>query len=238
MARFLGTVRWLIRRRFLTPGHLRTALRYLWVRLRHPEVEFEGYAFIGPGVRFEVRKGFGRLIIGRWTHLGERVKLRAHEGVLRVGSKCVIGYDSTINCYLDIEVGDATIFGDRVYVCDFDHRTEDVNLPIKDQGLAKSPVRIGADCWLGAGVTVVRGTDLGEGSVAAAHAVVRGTIPPRSICAGVPARVVANRSERYADAADERAYITALGEQADAEVRRLLAGGDRVSFPESVEGQA
>ncbi len=224
MADFLGTVRWLIKRRFLTPGHLRTALRYLWVRLRHPEVEFEGYAFIGPGVRFEVRPGFGRLIIGAWTHLGERVKLRAHEGVLRVGSKCVIGYDSTINCYLDIEVGDATIFGDRVYVCDFDHRTADVAVPIKDQGLVKSPVRIGADCWLGAGVTVVRGTDLGDGSVAAAHAVVRGTIPARSICAGVPARVVADRSERYADAAGERAYVAALGEQAAAEVRRLVAG--------------
>lgn len=220
----LGTLRWLIRRRFLTPGHLRTALRYLWVRLRHPDVEFEGYAFIGPGVRFQVRRGYGRLIIGRWAHLGERVKLRAHEGVLRVGEKCVIGYDSTINCYLDIELGASTILGDRVYVCDFDHRTDDLELPIKDQGLIKSPVRIGADCWLGAGVTVVRGADLGDGSVAAAHAVVRGTIPPRSICAGVPARVVADRVERYAQAADERVYVRALGKQAEAEVRKLIAG--------------
>src|SRR5690606_1815619 len=79
----LRTLRWLAARGFLTPGHLRTALRYLWVRLRHPEVEFEGYAFVGPGVRFEVRRGYGKLIIGRWAHLGERVKLRAHEGVLR-----------------------------------------------------------------------------------------------------------------------------------------------------------
>jgi hypothetical protein len=45
----------------------------------------------------------------------------------------------------------------------------------------------------------------------------------------VPARVVADRSERYAEAAEERAYVAALGEQAAAEVRRLLAGGDGVS---------
>lgn len=225
----IKTLGWLFRRGFLTPGHLRSALRYLWVRLRHPEVEFEGYAFIGPGVRFEARRGYGRLIIGAWTHLGERVKLRAHEGVLRIGPKCVIGYDTTVNCYLDIGIGAATIIGDRVYICDFDHRTDDPAVPIKDQGLIKSPVRIGPDCWLGTGVTVVRGADLGEGSVAAAHAVVRGTVPPRSICAGVPARVVADRAQRYADAEQERAYVKALGDQAEAAVRRVLEGGTGVA---------
>lgn len=220
----IRTLGWIVAHRFWTLGHLRAALRYGYVRLRHPEVEFEGFVFIGPRVRFEVRKGFGRLIIGAWTHLGEGVKLRAHEGTLRIGSKCVLGYDLTVNCYLDVEVGDSTIVGDWVYICDFDHRTEDINTPIKDQGLVKSPVRIGRDCWLGSQVTVVRGTDLGHGSVVAAHAVLRGTIPPLSICAGVPAKVVASRADRYADQAELRTYVAALGEQAAEAVRRARAG--------------
>lgn len=222
--RVIEIVRWIVSHRFYSPGHLRAAVRFAWARLRHPDVEFEGFVFLGRGVEFEVRKGYGRLIIGAWTHVGDRVKLRAHEGTLRIHPKCVLGYDLTVNAYLDVEIGAATIIGDHVYICDFDHRTEDIHSPIKDQGLVKSPVRIGADCWLGSGVTVLRGTDLGQGSVAAAHAVVRGLVPPMSICAGVPARVVADRSERYADATAARSYVEALGRQAEEQVRRLRAG--------------
>nr|WP_239579054.1 DapH/DapD/GlmU-related protein [Microlunatus panaciterrae] len=90
--------------------------------------------------------------------------------------------------------------------------------------MVKSPVRIGADCWLGSRVTVLRGTDLGDGSVVAAHGVVRGSIPARSICAGVPAVVVANRDGRYADQAALRAYVKGLGDHAAEQVRRLQRG--------------
>lgn len=218
------TLRWMVTHRFYTPTHLRAALRFVWARLRHPVVEFEGFVFLGRGVEFEVRKGYGRLVIGAWTHVGDRVKLRAHEGTIRVGPKCVLGYDLTVNAYLDVEIGAATIIGDHVYICDFDHRTEDIHTPIKDQGLVKSPVRIGEDCWLGSGVTVLRGTDVGHGSVVAAHAVARGDIAPLSVCAGVPARVVADRAGRYADAAEARSYVESLGRQAEEQVRRLRAG--------------
>jgi acetyltransferase-like isoleucine patch superfamily enzyme len=68
-----------------------------------------------------------------------------------------------------------------------------VDRPIKDQGIVKSPVRIGADVWVGAKASVLRGAQVGAGSVLAAHTVVRGQIPPGSVVAGVPGRVVRNR---------------------------------------------
>jgi hypothetical protein len=55
----------------------------------------------------------------------------------------------TVNCYLHVEVGDECIFADDVNVGDFDHRTGDPGRPIQAQGIVKSPVRIGADCWTG-----------------------------------------------------------------------------------------
>ncbi|MGD7787912.1 acyltransferase [Propionibacteriaceae bacterium Y1700] len=220
----ITTLGWLLRKGFWTPDHLVQALRYLWVRLRHPEVQFEGFCFLGRRVELHVDPEKGKLIIGRWVHLADGVRLRAHEGVLRVGDKAVLGHDLVANCWLDIEIGPATIIGDRVYICDFDHVTADPRVPIKDQGLVKSPVRIGADCWLGSHVVVVRGTDLGDGSVAAASAVVRGKIPPRSIVAGVPGKVVAQRDERFADQAELRHYVDALGAEASERVRRAMRG--------------
>ena len=108
-------------------------------------------------------------------HIGDGNAIRCHEGSLRIGDKVVFGKDNTVNCYLDIEIGASSLVADWVYICDFDHKTEDITLPIKDQGIVKSPVRIGPDCWLGAKVTVLRGTRVGRGCVLGAHAVVRGT---------------------------------------------------------------
>ena len=100
----------------------------------------------------------------------------------------MLGSDVTVTGYLDIEIGAATIVADWVYVTDFDHKTADPDVPIKDQGIVKAPVRIGPGCWLGAKSSVLRGTRLGSGSVLAAHGVARGDYPPRSLVAGVPGR--------------------------------------------------
>ena len=110
-------------------------------------------------------------------HIGDKNTIRAHEGSLRFGDKVVLGRDNVINCYLDIELGDSVLMADWCYVCDFDHRMDDINLPIKDQGIIKSPVRIGPDTWVGVKVTVLRGTTIGRGCVLGSHAVVRGDRP-------------------------------------------------------------
>ena len=149
--------------------------------------------FIERGVELYARKGHGRLTIGRWSYFGSGNHIRCHEGNLRIGEKCVFGKDNTFNCYLDIEIGSDCIFADWIYVCDFDHRFDDLEIPIRKQGIVKSPVRIGDDCWIGEKVTVLRGVTVGAGSVVASHALVNRDLPPRSIAGGVPARVLKRR---------------------------------------------
>jgi acetyltransferase-like isoleucine patch superfamily enzyme len=105
----------------------------------------------------------------------------------------VIGIRNTINCWIDISIGRACLFGDDVYICDFDHVTTSLDLPIKDQGIVKTPVRIGDDVWLGTKVVVTRGTAIGDQCVVAASAVARGDYPPRSVVAGIPGKVVRTR---------------------------------------------
>ncbi|GDX31941.1 hypothetical protein LBMAG15_08750 [Actinomycetes bacterium] len=124
-----------------------------------------------------------------------------------IGDKCVFGRDNTVNAYLDIEIGAGSIISDWVYICDFDHVTEDIYQPIKDQGIVKSPVRIGPDVWVGTKVTVLRGTTIGHGSVLGAHSLVRGEVPPFSVMGGVPARIIKNRREIYAQQELRRAAL-------------------------------
>ena len=202
-----ASVRWMWRNRAITPWYLLRFWRLFWLRTLHPDVVTEGMVFIGRRVELYARTGYARLLIGRWVHVGDENRLRAHEGTLRVGDKVVFGRDNTVNCYLDIEIGSATIVADWVYVCDFDHVYDDIAVPIKDQGIVKTPVRIGPDCWIGAKVTVLRGSTIGHGCVLAAHAVVRGEVPPMSVVGGVPGRVLKDRTEGYEARAATRAAL-------------------------------
>ena len=208
-ARFLtiASLRWVIRHRAWTPWYLVRYARLLRFRLANPHVVLRGMVFLDRRVELYARPGFGRLEIGAWVHIGDGNAIRCHEGSLRIGDKVVMGRDNTINCYLDVEIGASTIIADWVYVTDFDHVTADVHVPIKDQGIVKTPVRIGPDCWLGVKTSVLRGTRIGRGCVLGAHAVARGDIPDYSIAVGAPARVVRSRLDDHAAAAERRAAV-------------------------------
>jgi acetyltransferase-like isoleucine patch superfamily enzyme len=224
-ARFLtiASLKWVIRNRAYSPWHLVRYWRLLRFRLANPHVVLRGMVFLGRNVELHCRPGYGRLEIGRWVHIGDGNSIRCHEGSLRIGDKAVFGKDNTINCYLDIELGAATLVADWVYICDFDHVVADIHQPIKDQGIVKTPVRIGPDCWLGAKTTVLRGTRMGRGCVLGAHAIARGEIPDYSIAVGTPARVVRNRLADYEADAERRAAVTDMARKADEALRQTLS---------------
>jgi len=225
-ARFLtlASLRWVIRHRAWTPWYLVRFARLARFRLANPHVILRGMVFLGRRVELHARPGYGRLEIGRWVHIGDGNSVRCHEGSLRIGDKVVLGKENTVNCYLDVEIGAATLIADWVYVADFDHVTADIHRPIKDQGIVKSPVRIGPDCWVGVKATILRGTRIGRGAVVGAHAVVRGDVPDYAVAVGAPARVVRDRRADYeADAARRDAVADIARKTANA-VRRSLDG--------------
>jgi acetyltransferase-like isoleucine patch superfamily enzyme len=221
-ARFLtaDSVRWVLRHRAFTPWYLVRYWRLMMLRLRHPHVVVRGMVFLGRKTEIVARPGYGRLVLGRWVHVGDHTRLRAHEGTLTVGDKCVLGRDDTVNCYLDVELGAACIVSDWVYVGDFDHATDDVRVPIKDQGLVKSPVRIGSDVWIGVKASILRGTTVGRGSVIAAHTVARGEYPAWSVVAGVPGRVVRDRVAAYEARSAQRAALADMARRHEATRQR------------------
>ncbi|WP_026316156.1 acyltransferase [Actinokineospora enzanensis] len=223
-ARFLtmASLRWVLRNRAYTPWYLVRYWRLLKFRIANPHIVLRGMVFLGKDVEIHARPGYGRMEIGRWVHIGDGNAIRCHEGSLRIGDKAVFGRQNVVNCYLDIEIGSAALVADWVYVCDFDHVTADIHQPIKDQGIVKSPVRIGPDTWLCTKVTVTKGTRIGRGCVVGAHAVVRGDIPDYAVAAGIPARVVRDRRDAYAADAERRAAIADMARKAERALRKTL----------------
>jgi acetyltransferase-like isoleucine patch superfamily enzyme len=187
------SVRWVLRNRAYTPWYLVRYWRFALLRLRNPHVTLRGFVFLDRRATVYARRGYGRLVLGRWVHLGVDTALRCHEGTLTLGDKSNLARQVTVNCYLDVEIGDSALIADNVYISDFDHRFDDLTVPITQQGVAKSRVRIERDVWLGTKVTVCRGVVIGEGTVVGANAVVTKDLPAFSVAVGVPARVIKDR---------------------------------------------
>jgi acetyltransferase-like isoleucine patch superfamily enzyme len=194
-ARFvtLASLRWVMRERAVTPWYLVRYWRFFIFKLRNPHIVTQGFVFLGRRVEIHARRGYGRMVLGRFVHVGDGSAIRCHEGNLRIGDKCVFGRDATINGYLDIEIGPTVLVADGLNVYDFDHKFDSLEKPIKDQGIAKTPVRIGPNVWIGTRVTILRGVRIGHDCVIAAHAVVTKDLPPYSVAAGVPACAIRSR---------------------------------------------
>ena len=97
-------------------------------------------------------------------------------------------------CYFQasggIEIGNDVSIAHGVTLMTENHSYEDRNVPIKDQPVISKPIIIEDNVWIGAKATVLYGRRIGENSVIAAGAVVTKDVPPNTVVAGVPARVI------------------------------------------------
>ncbi len=214
----------MVRHRAWTPYYLIRYARLIRMRLLRPSVIFEGMVFLGRRVELEARPGYGRIILGPWVHVGDGTALRAHEGTLRVGAKAVFGRHTIVNSYLDVEIGPGALIADYVYIGDFDHRYDDLDRPIKDQGIVKTPVRIGGGCWLGVKATVLRGCTVGDGAVVGANSVVTRHVPAATVVVGAPAKVVADRQAAHDVAAKTRQALADIEDKTARAARAHAAG--------------
>ena len=137
----------------------------------------------------------GAVSAGENLMLDERALLLANRGRATIGSNVAIGLNSLVSACDggEISIGNDVLIAQNVVVRAADHRFEDLTLPIRSQGHVPGQIRIGNDVWIGANCVVTAGADIGDSSVIAAGAVVTGTIPPFSVAAGVPARVIRKR---------------------------------------------
>jgi acetyltransferase-like isoleucine patch superfamily enzyme len=100
------------------------------------------------------------------------------------------GFTATVICAAEeIVIGANVLCGSNVTIIDADWHGLDPADRIGTVG-ATAPVRIEDDVFLGLGTVVLKGVTIGRGSVIGAGSVVTRSIPPMSVAAGNPARVV------------------------------------------------
>jgi acetyltransferase-like isoleucine patch superfamily enzyme len=199
-------------------SHLAFAfLRGTWRRMLFGEAK--GVVLVGKGVRIKngrkLRVGNGfiaedgceinalsrqGIILGNRVTVGKYALVRPTsdyggelgEG-LKVGDGSNIGPYCYIGCSGYIEIGRNVLMSPRVSVYSENHNFNLTDLPMKSQGVTRGKVKIEDDCWIASHSVILADVTIGTGSVVAAGSVVTKDVPPFSIVAGVPARVLRSR---------------------------------------------
>jgi acetyltransferase-like isoleucine patch superfamily enzyme len=97
-----------------------------------------------------------------------------------------INSGARIDCYNDISFGNNVFIGYDLFMRDFDNHS-------LNQSPAKAmPIKIGNNVWIGSRVTILKGVEIGDGAVVASGSIVTKSVPPASLVAGVPAKVIKN----------------------------------------------
>lgn len=117
------------------------------------------------------------------------------DGPIRIGDNVRLGNNTVIYSSQyrgGVSIGDNTTIAAQCYIIDMDHGTEAGKLITEQEDIA-APVVIGEGVWLGANVTVLKGSKIGPGAVIGAKALVKGEIPENAIAVGIPAKVLKYR---------------------------------------------
>ena len=136
------------------------------------------------------------------ARIGERVRFRSPLVVhnsdpargsyykrLQVGSDCYFGRELFLDLQDDIVIEDQVTISHRVMILT---HTDAGTSPLKDQSIktSQAPVIVRRGAYVGANVTILQGVEIGASSIVGAGAVVTRSVPPSSVVAGVPARVI------------------------------------------------
>jgi acetyltransferase-like isoleucine patch superfamily enzyme len=183
-----------LRCKFTTPCFVGRQVRVRFAR----HVEIGRYATIGDGT---ILSGLGcdglrigaRANVGAYSRLVVGTDIGRPGSYIHIGERCGIGEYSSVGGSGGVSIGKDTIIGQYFSAHPENHNFSDPMRPIREQGTTRRRIEIEDDCWLGARVTVLGGVTIGRGSVIAAGSVVTRDVPPYSIVAGVPARVVGSR---------------------------------------------
>jgi acetyltransferase-like isoleucine patch superfamily enzyme len=119
--------------------------------------------------------------------------------IKNMGVGLVVGNDVGIaqNCFIQVRgkvsIGSHVMFGPNVSIFSENHGFTSLETPMISQPTTRGEVIIEDDVWLGTRSVILSGIRIGKGSIIAAGALVNRDIPPYSIVAGVPGKIIKSR---------------------------------------------
>lgn len=128
---------------------------------------------IGDFSRLEVCQSMGNIGLG--IEIGDNVGISSFAGIggsggVKIGADCIIG---------------------QYFSCHPENHSFAINNGLfRKQEVTRQGIRIGSNCWIGAKVTVLDGSIIGNNCVIAANSVVRGRYPDNVLIGGVPSKIL------------------------------------------------
>ncbi len=193
------------------PSILGVGLRAVMYRAM---MHFDGMAAIEDGVRIRFANN---VQLGRGAYLDHGVYLHAcpagitigaesfvmknailhvynfrdlpHAGIT-IGARALIGESCVLRGQGGITIGDDVFLAPLVQILAVNHVYQDTTRPISHQGITAQGITIEDGAWIGAGAILLDGVRIGRNAVVGAGALVTRDVPPCTLAAGNPARVV------------------------------------------------
>ena len=176
------------------------------IKCKYNYIKFKKFTQHGEGLDLNVCSDCGAdfpgsIKIGKNCRIYGRL-LTQDQGKINVGNNCCIYERSFVGSVESIDIGNCVMISNHVHIFDNNNHptsaSERMEMclggfdgdPWRWKHSKSAPIIIEDNVWIGEYSAIMKGVRIGEGSVVAAHAVVTKDVPPFSIVAGNPARVV------------------------------------------------
>jgi acetyltransferase-like isoleucine patch superfamily enzyme len=157
-----------------------------YLKTKFTPARFGRFPNVRGKVKFHIR---GEAAFGdRFTVLGDpaAVRVSVEDGArLTIGDHVAINCGVTIDAWHDVRIGNKVMIAPNVTIIDDNRHELEPGSP-----LYNGPTIIEDNVWIAGNVTILPGVTIGTGSVIAGHSVVSKDIPPNSLAAGSPAKVI------------------------------------------------
>lgn len=134
---------------------------------------------INPKTEIAVWGGGSKLTLKHSVFTRRNVSFRVEGGELTIGTS-FFNQGCAITCMDNIQIGDNCLFGPNVVVVDHDHEYRYTD-ERRGNHYKKAPISIGNNVWIGANVTILRGTQIEDGAVIGAGCVIRGKVEKNTV---------------------------------------------------------
>mgnify|MGYP002523486881 FL=1 len=159
-----------------------------YIRLLAPLYQHRGrHSVIHHSVRMDTPP-YRQFRLGRYSVIESGACINNAVGDVIIGDYTRIGLHNTI--IGPVNIGHHVNLAQGITVTALNHNFKDSEKRIDEQGVSTTPVVIEDDVWIGANAVILPGVRVGTHSVVAAGAVVTKEVPPHSIVAGIPAKII------------------------------------------------
>lgn len=159
-------------------------VQWFWNPLKH---QYGSGSTICRSVRLDVLP-FRQFVIGTNSTIEDFATVNNGVGDVFIGNRTRIG----LGCVLigPVTVGNDVMLAQNIVVSGLNHGYEDITQPISTQPCSTQAIVIENEVWIGANAVITSGVTIGKHSVVAAGSVVTKNVPPYSVVAGNPARLL------------------------------------------------